>query len=107
MSKSTLALKFAVSAAEKGEKSLLFIFDETVGTLVSRASQLGMDVASHIEKGLMVIEQVDPAEISPYRHKQAVCLPGFWKKYWRACLQFPWRLQRGSSSFLTRWGILF
>ena len=63
--KSTLALKFAVSAAEKGEKSLLFIFDETIGTLVSRASQLGMDVASHIEKGLMVIEQVDPAEISP------------------------------------------
>ena len=34
--KSTLAMKFATSAAEKGEKVLFLCFDETMGTLVNR-----------------------------------------------------------------------
>jgi circadian clock protein KaiC len=63
--KSTLALRFAVAAAERGEKVLFFIFDETVGTLEDRAAQLGLDVRQHEKKGLITIEQVDPAEISP------------------------------------------
>ncbi len=63
--KSTLAAKFALAAAEKGEKTLLFIFDETIGTLTHRATQLGMSLDRHVESGLIVIEQIDPAEISP------------------------------------------
>src|SRR5436190_1631363 len=63
--KSTLALRFAVTAAERGERSLFFIFDETTGTLKNRASQLGMDLEQYEKKGLVRIEQVDPAEISP------------------------------------------
>jgi circadian clock protein KaiC len=63
--KSTLALRFAVSAAEREEKALLFIFDETTGTLKNRAAQLGLDVEMHVKSGLITIEQVDPAEISP------------------------------------------
>jgi circadian clock protein KaiC len=63
--KSTLALKFALSAAERGEKVSMFVFDETVGTLLNRASQLGMELRGHINAGLVKIEQVDPAEISP------------------------------------------
>jgi circadian clock protein KaiC len=63
--KSTLALRFAVAAAERGEKALLFIFDETTGTLHNRAAQLGLGVEAHVRNGLIDIEQVDPAEISP------------------------------------------
>lgn len=63
--KSTLALRFAVSAAERNEKALLFIFDETTGTLRNRAAQLGLSVEEGERKGLIVIEQIDPAEISP------------------------------------------
>jgi len=63
--KSTLALRFAVSAAERGEKALLFIFDETIGTLRNRAAQLGLSVEEHEKRGLIQIEQIDPAEISP------------------------------------------
>ncbi|MEZ0386887.1 MAG: ATPase domain-containing protein, partial [Verrucomicrobium sp.] len=63
--KSTVAIRFALSAAQRGEKVLLFIFDETVGTLLNRASQLGMDLQSHIDAGLINIIPVDPAEISP------------------------------------------
>jgi circadian clock protein KaiC len=75
-SKSTLALRFAVSAAERGEKALLFIFDETTGTLKNRAAQLGMDMEEHLRNGLIGIQQVDPAEISPgelvHRIRQSV-----------------------------------
>lgn len=63
--KSTLAVKFALAAAEKGEKALIFIFDETIGTLLHRARQLGMSLDRHVESGLIVLEQIDPAEISP------------------------------------------
>ncbi|MBA4147974.1 MAG: AAA family ATPase [Verrucomicrobia bacterium] len=63
--KSTLTMKFAFAAAERGEKTLFFIFDETMGTLLHRASQLGMDLRPHIKSGLIRIQQIDPAEISP------------------------------------------
>jgi circadian clock protein KaiC len=42
--KSTLALKFALAAAERGEKVLMFLFDETLGTIMARAAKLGMDL---------------------------------------------------------------
>ena len=63
--KSTLSMKFAIQAAERGERSLLFIFDETMGTFLSRADQLGMDFETHIASGLIRVQQIDPAEISP------------------------------------------
>jgi circadian clock protein KaiC len=63
--KSTLASKFALEAANRGEKVLMFTFDETLRTLVSRATNLGMDLESHIKSGTVVIEQINPAEISP------------------------------------------
>ena len=63
--KSTMAVKFALTAAERGEKVLLFIFDETIGTLMDRARHLGMDLEPHVTSGMVVIDQVDPAEISP------------------------------------------
>ncbi len=78
--KSTLALRFAVSAAERGEKALLFIFDETTGMLKNRAAQLGLDMEEHLRSGLIAIQQVDPAEISPgelvHRIRQSVAEEG-------------------------------
>lgn len=63
--KSTLALKFAITAAEQGENVLFFTFDETMGTLLSRAKGLEMDIDGHLQSGALAIEQIDPAEISP------------------------------------------
>jgi circadian clock protein KaiC len=74
--KSTLALKFCLAAAERGEKVLMFLFDETLGTIKARAAKLGMDLGSHVAKGTICIEQMDPAEVSPgelaHRIRQAV-----------------------------------
>ncbi len=63
--KSTLSMQFAVQAAERGEHSLFFIFDETVHTFLSRGRQLRIDVESHMKSGLIKVQQIDPAEISP------------------------------------------
>ncbi|MDB6132553.1 MAG: kaiC [Verrucomicrobiales bacterium] len=63
--KSTLTIKFILQAALGGIKSLMLIFDETIGTLLNRSAQLGMDLRPHVESGLVTLQQVDPAEISP------------------------------------------
>jgi circadian clock protein KaiC len=63
--KSTLTLKFAHAAAERGEKVMFFIFDEVIGTLIARSAQLGIDIEPHVKSGLIRIQQIDPAEIAP------------------------------------------
>lgn len=63
--KSTLAVKFAHAAARRGEKTLIFIFDETIQSLVERAQALDMEIAPYLESGLIDVAQVDPAEMSP------------------------------------------
>jgi circadian clock protein KaiC len=63
--KSTIALRWAVSAAEKGENAAIFLFEETINTLGQRASGLGMDIAPHIQSGKINVVHLDPAEMSP------------------------------------------
>ena len=63
--KSSLALQYAIAAARRGERSALFIFDESLGTLLARASGLGFDLETHLNSGLVTVRQVDPAELSP------------------------------------------
>ena len=63
--KSTLALQHAVSLAERGEKSAIFIFDENFKTLTKRARAVGLNVEEHIAKKLIYVQQVDPAQLSP------------------------------------------
>jgi circadian clock protein KaiC len=63
--KSTLAAQFASAAARRGERSAIFAFDENLATLLSRCAGLGIGLAAHLEAGLIKLEQVDPAELSP------------------------------------------
>jgi circadian clock protein KaiC len=63
--KSTMAAQFAAAAAARGEKSALYVFDESPRTLTTRVAELDMDLASRIEQGLVQLRQVDPAELSP------------------------------------------
>ncbi len=61
--KSTVAMRYAVTAAERGEKSIIFSFDETTATLLKRATGLGMDLRPHIDSGHVLMKQIDPAEM--------------------------------------------
>jgi circadian clock protein KaiC len=63
--KSTLSMQYASSMAERGERGLIFTFDETRQTMLARAEALGLGLAPHIRSGLIQVQQVDPAEISP------------------------------------------
>ena len=63
--KSSVALSYAVAAARRGEKAIVFAFDEGRGTLEARARTIGLDVAPHIASGRLEVRQVDPAELSP------------------------------------------
>jgi circadian clock protein KaiC len=63
--KSLLALTFVVGAAARGEHSAMFVFDEELGLLFSRAKGLGIDLEDLERRGLLTIEQVDAAEMTP------------------------------------------
>lgn len=63
--KSTLTLLYAAQLAERGERSTLFAFDETYGIVMQRASQLELNFLEYVDSGLISVQQIDPAEISP------------------------------------------
>jgi circadian clock protein KaiC len=63
--KTTIALRWLTTAAEHGENSVAFIFEETVDTLMGRAAGLGIDLLPQIQAGRMTISHLDPAEVSP------------------------------------------
>jgi circadian clock protein KaiC len=70
--KSSIAALFAVRAAERGEGSALFIFDESANTLFSRMAGFGVDLRKHVDSGLITVTQVDPAELSPGEFTHAI-----------------------------------
>lgn len=63
--KSSLAIMYALAAAERGERSVFFAFDEGRGTFAARAAALGLPLDKHLASGLVKFHQIDPAELSP------------------------------------------
>ncbi|MDE2050240.1 MAG: circadian clock protein KaiC [Gammaproteobacteria bacterium] len=63
--KSTLALQYATQLAACGQQSHLFCFDETIGIVLDRAEKLGLALPGYVSQGLVTLQQIDPAEISP------------------------------------------
>ncbi|HTO33453.1 MAG TPA: ATPase domain-containing protein [Pararhizobium sp.] len=63
--KSLFALQFVSAAVERGEKAAIFVFDEELGLLYARMKLLGIDLEYLRDRGLIHIEQLDAAELSP------------------------------------------
>ena len=63
--KSTIAFHYAYAAALRGERAMIFAFDESPATLLDRVRGLGMDPDTVLSSGLLQVQQVDPAELSP------------------------------------------
>ena len=70
--KSTIALQYVHAACVRGEACVIYEFDERVGTLLTRAMALGLDLQAQMDAGLLEIRQVDPAELSPGEFVAAV-----------------------------------
>jgi circadian clock protein KaiC len=70
--KSTFALQFVAAACRRGEKAAMFVFDEELGLLFDRAKALGFGLEDLRKSGLLHIEQLDAAEMSPGEFAQRV-----------------------------------
>jgi circadian clock protein KaiC len=63
--KSTIAARYALAAAERGETAAIFSFDETLTTFIHRCAGLGLDLSEHMRSRRIRVSQLDPAEIAP------------------------------------------
>jgi circadian clock protein KaiC len=74
--KSLIVLTMATAAVKRGERAALFIFDEELGLLFTRAKGMGFDLKAMRDAGGLVIEQMDAAEVSPgeFAHKVRSCV---------------------------------
>ena len=63
--KSTLAAQFAAAVGGRGEPAAMFLFDEQPDTLLTRCAAMGLPLGPHLESGLLTLQQVDPAELTP------------------------------------------
>ena len=70
--KTLFALQFVESAIRRGERAAVFVFDEELGLLFSRTKEMGLDLEGLRDRGLIHIEQVDAAELSPGEFAQRV-----------------------------------
>ncbi len=63
--KSTVCTQFMLSALRRGEKVSCFLFEESRDTFRERSSGLSLDLDPLLSSGLLELDQVDPAVISP------------------------------------------
>src|SRR6185312_12655955 len=63
--KSTLAMVYALAAAQRFERTIVYVFDEVLRTAQERLESLGMPVRAEISRGTLRMIQVDPATLSP------------------------------------------
>jgi circadian clock protein KaiC len=63
--KSTFALQFVAAAMRRGEKAAIFVFDEELSLFLNRTRSMGFDLEQMRDSGMLHVEQVDAAEMSP------------------------------------------
>ena len=63
--KSTLTMLYAYAAAKRGERAIVYVFDEVLRTALDRVESIGMRVRDEIARGTLLMSQVDPASLSP------------------------------------------
>ncbi len=63
--KSSLVASFALESAKRGERAVVYLFDETPNTFLARSAAMGLAIRPHVDAGTIALRQVDPAELSP------------------------------------------
>ncbi len=70
--KSSLAAQFVHAATQRGERCAMFLFEEARNNMLNRCKHLGMNLADAIDRQLLSVQQIDPAELSPGEFASAV-----------------------------------
>ncbi len=63
--KTTTACRCVLTALQRGQKAVYFLFDETLATMLARTTALGMSLKPYVASGQLQVQQIDPAEMSP------------------------------------------
>ncbi|MDO0946239.1 MULTISPECIES: ATPase domain-containing protein [Chromohalobacter] len=63
--KTSLGLQYMHEAARRGERSVVYTFEESIGTLRTRCEAIGIPVSDMMEKGSLSIDEVEPLHYSP------------------------------------------
>jgi circadian clock protein KaiC len=63
--KSTIALQYAAAATGRGDHAAAFLLDETKAALLARSAGIGMKLKEGPGAGEILLQQIDPAAISP------------------------------------------
>jgi circadian clock protein KaiC len=63
--KSTIAAQYALAAAQRGECSAMFLFDETEHSCRTRWDGMKMPLNGYVDQGVIETCTVDPTEMSP------------------------------------------
>ena len=63
--KSTIAQQYAVAAAERGDCTAFFLFEESPEIALRRADGLGLPMRAHVDAGRIRLQQIDPVQLSP------------------------------------------
>jgi circadian clock protein KaiC len=63
--KTTTAIACVRAALQRGEKAAYYLFDEGLGTLLTRSRALGLDIDSFVQDRQLQMHTLDPAEVSP------------------------------------------
>ena len=63
--KTTLGTQFMCEAASRGERAVIYLFEENRNTFRSRSESIGIPVSEMIEAGTLAVEEVEALEQSP------------------------------------------
>jgi circadian clock protein KaiC len=63
--KTTLGIQFMKEAAARGERSVVYAFEEQVHTLVHRCESIGVPLRDMLKEGALSVVEVEPLRFSP------------------------------------------
>ncbi len=63
--KTTLGIQFMVAAARRGERSVVYAFEEQKNTLLHRCEGIGVPARAMVEAGSLAVVEVEPLRFSP------------------------------------------
>jgi circadian clock protein KaiC len=63
--KSSLAMQCVAAALQSGQAAAVYLFDERPRTWFRRSRRLGFDLRQQVARGRLLVDQIDPAEMSP------------------------------------------
>jgi circadian clock protein KaiC len=70
--KSSLAAQFVSACMQRGERAAMFLFEESISSLLHRCDGMNMKLREAMATGQLSIQQIDPAELSPGKFASVV-----------------------------------